>query len=38
MFHLTEHLAIALASFNKKRVPNLFTNRCIVDFDGNEHR
>jgi hypothetical protein len=38
MFLLTEHPVIALASYTKKRVPDLFTNRCIVDFDGTEHR
>jgi hypothetical protein len=35
---LTEHFVIGLASFNKKRVPNLFTNRYSVDLDGTEHR
>lgn len=38
MFLLIEHLVIALVSFNKKPVPDLFTNLCSVDFDGTEHR
>jgi len=37
MFLLIEDLVIALASFNKKPVPDLFTDLCSVDFDGTEY-